>query len=192
METEYRAIELDNAELRSSEQGGFIGEIAGYAVVWNTPSTNLPFTEVIQSGALNDVNTSKTLALFNHDFANVLGRVDAGTLKLTVDKTGLHFVLQIPDTTLGHDVYTQIKNGNLKGLSFRFTVAPDGEYWKQLNGKPTRVISKIATMREISIVSIPAYDDTSIEVTRSFKEFTEKQNYKAKALIALATYEDMD
>lgn len=192
METEYRAIELDNAELRSSEQGGFIGEIAGYAVVWNTPSTNLPFTEVIQSGALNDVNTSKTLALFNHDFANVLGRVDAGTLKLTVDKTGLHFVLQIPDTTLGHDVYTQIKNGNLKGLSFRFTVAPDGEHWKQLNGKPTRVISKIATMREISIVSIPAYDDTSIEVTRSFKEFTEKQNYKAKALIALATYEDMD
>src|SRR5699024_4541432 len=145
-----------------------------------------PFTEVIQSGALNDVNTSKTLALFNHDFANVLGRVDAGTLKLTVDKTGLHFVLQIPDTTLGHDVYTQIKNGNLKGLSFRFTVAPDGEHWKQLNGKPTRVISKIATMREISIVSIPAYDDTSIEVTRSFKEFTEKQNYKAKALIALA------
>lgn len=192
METEYRAIELDNSELRSSEQGGFIGEIAGYAVVWNTPSTNLPFTEVIQSGALDDVNTSKTLALFNHDFANVLGRVDAGTLKLTVDKTGLHFVLQIPDTTLGHDVYTQIKNGNLKGLSFRFTVAPDGEHWKQLNGKPTRVISQIATMREISIVSIPAYDDTSIEVTRSFKEFTAKQNYKAKALIALETYEDMD
>lgn len=192
METEYRAIELDNAELRQSQQAGFIGEVAGYAIIWDTPSTNLPFTEVIQSGALDGVDTSKTLALFNHDFANVLGRVDAGTLKLNADKKGLHFVLQIPDTTLGHDVYTQIKNGNLKGLSFRFTVAPNGEHWKNINGTATRVISKIATMREISIVSIPAYDDTSVEVTRSFKEFTEAQIIKQKMLIALETYEDMD
>lgn len=191
METEYRAIALDNAEIRSSQQDGFIGEVAGYAIVWDTPSNNLPFTEIIQSGALEGVDTSKTLALYNHDFANVLGRVDAGTLKLNNYKTGLHFVLQIPDTTLGHDVYTNIKNGNLKGISFRFTVAPNGEQWKQINGKPTRVISKIATMREISIVSIPAYDDTSVEVTRSFKEFTKAQQLKQKALLALQTY-DLD
>lgn len=189
METEYRAIALDNAEIRSSQQDGFIGEVSGYAIVWDTPSNNLPFTEVIQSGALDGVDTSKTLALYNHDFANVLGRVDAGTLKLNVDHTGLHFVLQIPDTTLGHDVYTNIKNGNLKGISFRFTVAPNGERWKNINGTATRVISKIATMREVSIVSIPAYDDTSVEVTRSFKEFTKAQQLKQKALLALQTYD---
>ena len=144
---------------------------------------------MIQSGALDGVDLSNVLALYNHDFANVLGRVDAGTLKLHVDKHGLHFVLFIPDTTLGHDVYTQIKNGNLKGLSFRFTIAADGEDWKNVNGEPVRYISKIATMREISIVSVPAYDDTSVEVTRSFKEFTEAQNYKDKVLATLPTYE---
>lgn len=188
-ETEYRAVELDVGELRSSENDNSIGQIAGYAIVWDTPSTNLPFTEIIQSGALDGVDLSQTLALFDHNFANVLGRVDSGTLKLNVDNHGLHFVLDIPDTTLGHDVYTNIKNGNLKGLSFRFTIANGGEQWRQINGQPTRVISKIATMREISLVSVPAYDDTSVEVTRSFKEFTETQQYKAKTLAVLPTYE---
>lgn len=188
-ETEYRAVPLDVGELRASQNDDSIGQIAGYAIVWDTPSTNLPFTEVIKAGALDGVNLSGVLALYNHDFANVLGRVDAGTLKLAVDDHGLHFVLNIPDTTLGHDVYTQIKNGNLKGLSFRFTIAADGEDWKNVNGEPVRYISKIATMREISIVSVPAYDDTSVEVTRSFKEFTEAQNYKDKVLATLPTYE---
>lgn len=187
-EVEYRAVELDSSELRAG-QGESIGQIAGYAIVWDTPSTNLPFVEVIQSGALDGVDLSKVLALYNHDFANVLGRVDSNTLKLDVDKHGLHFTLDIPDTTLGHDVYTQIKNANLKGLSFRFTIANGGEQWKQINGQPTRVISKIATMREISLVSVPAYDDTSVEVTRSFKEFTKHSQYKAKVLATLPTYE---
>lgn len=187
-EVEYRAIELDSSELRAG-QGDSIGQIAGYAIVWDTPSTNLPFIEVIQSGALDGVDLSKVLALYDHDFANILGRVDSGTLKLDVDDHGLHFTLDIPDTTLGHDVYTQIKNGNLRGLSFRFTIADGGETWKNVNGKPVRYISKIATMREISIVSVPAYDDTSVEVTRSFKEFTKQSEYKAKTLAVLPIYE---
>lgn len=187
-EVEYRAVELDSSELRAG-QGESIGQIAGYAIVWDTPSTNLPFVEVIQSGALDGVDLSKVLALYDHDFANVLGRVDSGTLKLDIDKHGLHFTLDIPDTTLGHDVYTQIKNGNLSGLSFRFTIADGGESWKNVNGKPVRYISKIATMREISIVSVPAYDDTSVEVTRSFKEFTKQSKYKAKVLSILPTFE---
>lgn len=188
-ETEIRATNLEDMEVRSADkQSGFIGEIAGYAIVWDTVSTNLPFQEVIQHDALKDVDLSETLALYNHDFANVLGRVDSGSLKLNIDEHGLHFTLQIPDTTLGHDVYTQIKLGNLKGLSFRFTVAENGETWKNIKGEATRFISRIATMREISIVSIPAYDDTSVEVTRSFKEFTQAQNYKQKVLLALETY----
>lgn len=188
-EVDYRAVELDVGDLRASQADNSIGQIAGYAIVWDTPSTNLPFVEVIQSGALDGVDLSKVLALYNHDFANVLGRVDSNTLKLDVDKHGLHFTLVIPDTTLGHDVYTQIKNGNLRGLSFRFTIGDGGETWQNVNGKPVRYISKIATMREISIVAIPAYDNTSVEVTRSFKEFTKQSEYKAKVLATLPTYE---
>ncbi|MDU0405174.1 hypothetical protein ML8HA_00971 [Lactococcus lactis] len=66
-----------------------------------------PFIEYIAPIALDNVDLSDVLALYNHDYANVLGRVDAGTLKLSIDKVGLHFVLDMPDTTVGHDVYKQ-------------------------------------------------------------------------------------
>lgn len=193
MTTEYRAIEIGAGELRSSNTDSSIGQIEGYAIVWDTPSTNLPFTEIIQKGALHGVDLSQTLALYDHDFANVLGRVDADTLTLNIDDHGLHFVLEIPDTTLGHDVYTNIKNGNLRGLSFRFTIAENSERWQHIDGQPTRIISKFDTMREISLVSVPAYDDTSVEVTRSFKEYTQQTEYKAKVLSILPIYEiDID
>lgn len=193
MTTEYRAIEIGAGELRSSNTDSSIGQIEGYAIVWDTPSTNLPFTEIIQKGALDGVDLSQTLALYDHDFANVLGRVDADTLTLNIDDHGLHFVLEIPDTTLGHDVYTNIKNGNLRGLSFRFTIAENSERWQHIDGQPTRIISKFDTVREISLVSVPAYDDTSVEVTRSFKEYTQQTEYKAKVLSILPIYEiDID
>ncbi|WP_195556311.1 HK97 family phage prohead protease, partial [Weissella cibaria] len=66
-ETEYRAVPLDVGELRASQNDDSIGQIAGYAIVWDTPSTNLPFTEVIKAGALDGVDLSGVLALYNHD-----------------------------------------------------------------------------------------------------------------------------
>lgn len=57
---------------------------------------NAPFIEYISSSALNNVDLSDVLALYNHDYANVLGRVDAGTLQLSIDKIGLHFILDMP------------------------------------------------------------------------------------------------
>ena len=89
----------------ANKKEGFIGQIAGYAIVFNKPSVpNAPFIEYIAPTALNNVDLSDVLALYNHDYANVLGRVDAGTLKLSIDNVGLHFVLDMPDTTVGHDV----------------------------------------------------------------------------------------
>ncbi|WP_195555684.1 HK97 family phage prohead protease, partial [Weissella cibaria] len=66
-EVEYRAVELDSSELRSGQDDKSIGQIAGYAIVWDTSSTNLPFTEVIKAGALDGVDLSGVLALYNHD-----------------------------------------------------------------------------------------------------------------------------
>ncbi|MBZ6070761.1 HK97 family phage prohead protease, partial [Weissella cibaria] len=54
---------------------------------------------------------SKVLALYDHDYANILGRVDAGTLKLEVNEIGLKFQIQVPDTTTGRDVYANVKAG---------------------------------------------------------------------------------
>lgn len=165
----------------ANKKAGFIGQIAGYAIVFNKPSVpDAPFIEYIAPTALNNVDLSDVLALYNHDYANVLGRVDAGTLQLSIDKVGLHFVLDMPDTTVGHDVYNNIKAGNLKGMSFGFVVADGGDSWQQGASKPIRTINQLQTLGEISVVSKPAYDDTSINVTRSIKQFEDERTRKYK------------
>ena len=178
---EYRYFDSTELETRSPTNTGFIGQIAGYAIKFNTPSTAMaPFIEYIAPIALDNVDLSDVLALYNHDYANVLGRVDAGTLKLSIDKVGLHFVLDMPDTTVGHDVYNNIKAGNLKGMSFGFSVADGGDSWQQGVSKPIRTINQLQTLGEISVVSKPAYDDTSINVTRSIKQFEDERTRKYK------------
>ncbi|WEA52247.1 HK97 family phage prohead protease [Weissella paramesenteroides] len=176
-------IDGNDLETREAKSSDFIGQIAGYAIKFNKPSTAKgPFTEYIAQTALNGVDMSKVLALYGHDYDDILGRVDAGTLSLNVDKIGLYFVLDLPDTTLGRDVYANIKAGNLKGMSFGFKVAKGGDTWKR-DDKPIRVINKIDSLREISVVSVPAYDDTSVLVTRSLDAFLlgeKERNYKAK------------
>lgn len=170
----------------ANKKEGFIGQIAGYAIVFNKPSVpNAPFIEYIAPTALNNVDLSDVLALYNHDYANVLGRVDAGTLKLSIDKVGLHFVLDMPDTTVGHDVYNNIKAGNLKGMSFGFYVADGGDSWQQGADSPIRIINQLQTLSEISVVSRPAYDDTSVQVTRSMDAFLSERTRKYKEKVKI-------
>lgn len=170
----------------ANKKAGFIGQIAGYAIVFNKPSVpNAPFIEYIAPTALDNVDLSDVLALYNHDYANVLGRVDAGTLKLSIDKVGLHFVLDMPDTTVGHDVYNNIKAGNLKGMSFGFSVADGGDSWQQGADSPIRIINQLQTLSEISVVSRPAYDDTSVQVTRSMDAFLSERTRKYKEKVKI-------
>ena len=164
---------------KSKTDGNFIGQISGYALKFNTPSTAAaPFTEYISPHALDGVDLSKVLALYDHKYGNILGRVDAGTLKLKVDKIGLHFELEMPNTSLGKDVYNNVKAGNLSSMSFGFVVANGGDSWKR-QGKPVRTINQIAQLNEISVVSVPAYDDTNIKVTRSLNDM-KSHDYKTK------------
>ena len=170
----------------ANKKAGFIGQIAGYAIVFNKPSVpNAPFIEYIAPTALDNVDLSDVLALYNHDYANVLGRVEAGTLKLSIDEVGLHFVLDMPDTTVGHDVYNNIKAGNLKGMSFGFYVADGGDSWQQGADSPIRIINQLQTLSEISVVSRPAYDDTSVQVTRSMDAFLSERTRKYKEKVKI-------
>lgn len=177
--------ELDKLEIRESQSNDSIGQIAGYALKFNKPSSAIaPFVEYIAPHALDGVDLSQTLALYDHDYANILGRTDADTLKLEVDDVGLSFVLDLADTSLGRDVYNNVKAGNLRGMSFGFIVENGGDSWKR-DDKPVRTINKIAKLNEISVVTMPAYDDTSVSVTRSLDAFLLQSNYKEKVRVYL-------
>ena len=139
--------------------------ISGTAVVFNQPSSPMPFVEVISDQAFNGVDLSDVKLLYSHDFGNILARTDAGTLQLDLNSNGLDFTANLPDTQLGHDVYTDILNGNLKGMSFGFTI--DDDSWSVENGVQVHTINKIGVIAEISITSLPAYTETSLMVQRS-------------------------
>lgn len=185
---ELRTLNISDLEVRDTKNDNFIGMIGGYAVIFGQPSEDLGgFIEYIKPNAFDGVDLSDVLALYNHDFANLLGRSSAGTLKLNIDKKGLYFSLAIPDTTLGHDVYTQIKAGNLCGMSFGFTVGDD-EWQQSDDGVPLRFISQFDKLYEVSVVGMPAYQETTVSVTRNINRL-KANNYKAKALAILQTYE---
>ena len=182
---ETRTFDIKGLEVRDATSDDFIGQISGYAVVFNEPSENLGgFIEYVNPDAFNNVNLSDVVALYDHNFANVLGRTSANTLKLDIDKKGLHFILDIPNTSLGNDVYTNIRAGNLKGMSFGFTVDSD-EWGKETNDTPKRTINSIGSLYEVSVVTMPAYQETTVAVTRALKN----DAYKQKMLAILKLYE---
>ncbi|MDO7806448.1 phage major capsid protein [Lactiplantibacillus pentosus] len=147
------------------DQGNTQHVISGTAVVFNQPSSPMPFVEVISDQAFNGVDLSDVKLLYSHDFGNILARTDAGTLQLDLNSNGLDFTATLPDTQLGHDVYTDILNGNLKGMSFGFTIEDDS--WSVENGVQVHTINQIGVIAEISITSLPAYTETSLMVQRS-------------------------
>lgn len=146
--------------------------ISGVATVFNQPSIKGDFTEYIDQNALNGVDLSNVLLLYSHDFSNILARADAGTVQTSVQPDGLHFNAQLPDTQLGHDTFTNILNGNIKGMSFGFTIAPDGDTWSiDSQGNTIHTINQIDQVFELSLTPIPAYTETSVQVQRDLAQF---------------------
>ncbi|MBC9118625.1 HK97 family phage prohead protease [Fructobacillus fructosus] len=182
---EIRNLSLSEVQYRNSDNQNFVGVISGYAVVFNKASQNLGgFVEYIEPTAFDGVDMSDVVALYDHDFANVLGRTSADTLKLTIDEQGLYFELNIPDTTVGRDVYTNIRAGNLQGMSFGFTVVSDS--WQNgSDGIAIRQVDSIGQLFEVSVVTMPAYQDTNVEAIRSLRMVADKQ----KMLLLLEVYE---
>ncbi|MCG0620671.1 phage major capsid protein [Lactiplantibacillus paraplantarum] len=152
--------------------------ISGYAIVWNSPSKDLGgFTEVVTPKALDGVDLSNVLMLNNHDYTQVLASVKAGTLTLETDDKGLHFTAQLPNTSFANDVYEEVQSGNVDSCSFGFDSDDDTDEWtKDDGGNITRTINQVKSLFDVSVVAVPAYDDTNVQVdTRSYEKFINQE-----------------
>lgn len=149
--------------------------IEGYALLFNSPSKDLGgFTEVIDPAALDGVDLSNVIMLDQHDYSKPLASVKAGTLELTPDDKGLHFTATLDDSvSYANDAYQNVKSGNVDSMSFRFDVDDGGdEFTQDEDGKVTRTIKQVKDLFEVSTVTIPAYDDSNVQVDkRSYEEF---------------------
>ncbi|CUR63450.1 Peptidase U35, phage prohead HK97:Phage major capsid protein, HK97 [Leuconostoc gelidum subsp. gasicomitatum] len=159
---ETRSYKLTNIEIRDGTDGR---TITGYPVVFDKPSQNLGgFIEYVDKTAFKDVSFDNVYLLYGHEFNNVLARVDAGTLTISVDDTGVFFSATLPNTTLANDVIENIRVGNIQGMSFGFTVAD--ERWQTDVAVAVRTILKIDELFEITLTPIPAYQDTKVAISQ--------------------------
>ena len=101
-------------------------------------------------------------AAINHDPSLVFARTKAKTLRLSVDETGLHYEAKPSDTTAGRDAIANVEAGNFGGSSFAFQVAKNGEKWRMDGKTEVREIHKVEAIIDVSPVTTPAYEATSV------------------------------
>ncbi len=139
-------------------------KLTGYAARFNSETDLGEFVEVIRPGAftrtLAAASAGNIRAIYEHDGKSLLGRLGAGTLRLTEDSEGLAFELDLPDTNLGRDLAELVKRGDVAGCSFGFL--PVRDTWAE-GVKPVRELRDV-DLFEITITANPAYDATSVQV----------------------------
>lgn len=149
--------------------------LEGYAVRFDSLSEDLGgFKEVIKPHALDGVDIDDVKCLINHEFSQVIGRTQAGTLELEVDEKGLHFKCYLPNVSYAKDIYENVKAGNVTQCSFFYTLPPgdkSARTWSSDGGEYVQTINQIDELIEISIVTMPAYKETLVEVGHRAKDY---------------------
>jgi hypothetical protein len=161
-------FEVRNIEIRAEQESR---KIKGTAIVFNSESENLGgFIEVISPEAVTNefLDRQDIVLLYNHnDATGVLARSKngKGTLRYSIDETGVHFEFEAKNTSLGNEVLEAVRSGDLDSCSFAFRLGQNGDSWENVgNGMYKRTINKFDVIRDFSIVVTPAYSATSTEI----------------------------
>lgn len=166
----------DVQEFRAIDDGDGKKRVDGHPAVFDKPADiGGMFEEVIERGAFDGCDLTDVLLFVNHKQSKIplaRSRRNNGnsTMTLDVDDTGLHMTatLDTENNVEARAVYGSIERGDMDGMSFCFRV--EEEEWEKLDTDyPTRHITKIAKVYEVSAVNQPAYPDTDI-AARSDKE----------------------
>ena len=168
--------------------------LSGYAAVFNAESKDLGgFTEMISPTAFEGViERSDVFAVLDHDRNKVLARskMGKGSLELNIDEKGLQFRFESPNTTLGNDVLSMVKRGDLTDASFCFTVE-DESWQKREDGSYLRTINKIGDLFDVAICYNGAYPESYTEVAlRSLDKF--KEELRAAECVEEEDSDDVD
>ena len=184
---ERRVLDLGKIEVRAEGEAAKIG---GKAIVFDTLSEDMGgWREVIKPGALDGLrlDTADVFLLRDHDMDRVLARTTANSLKLSISPQSLDFEAQLDtETTLGNDTYRDVMGRRVRGVSFGFVVA--AATWSELeDGTPLRTVESIEEIVELSVVSTPAYNQTSVEARNILQEYKAEER---NALMLRHQYEE--
>lgn len=167
MSKEIRAFNFEVRAEENEEHGHFL---TGQPIVYNE-RTNLGwYDEIIEDGALTDADLRDVRFLVNHNtdmipLARSRNNNANSTMQLEV-KAGIGLDIRVDLDTENNaeakSLYSAVNRGDISGMSFMFKV--DGDKWEDLDSDhPTRRITNISKVFEVSAVTFPAYEATSIQ-----------------------------
>ena len=198
-QTRFIPIETCGLQLREPQEGQTESrEIEGRPIVFGVRSVNLtPWSstrkvyEVLEPGCISRelLQKSDVVLNLNHnsDVVNVLGRYrnnpERDTLKLEMRGDGIDCRCELPKTNNANDTLELIKRGDITGMSFAFSDdyedTENGVSYERTNdvedGKEVwlRHVKRINGLYDVSIVTHPAYEQTSV-ATREQSEAIDK------------------
>ena len=198
-QTRFIPIETCGLQLREPQEGQTESrEIEGRPIVFGVRSVNLtPWSstrkvyEVLEPGCISRelLQKSDVVLNLNHnsDVVNVLGRYrnnpEHDTLKLEMRGDGIDCRCDLPRTNNANDTLELIKRGDITGMSFAFSDdyedPENGVSYERTNdvedGKEVwlRHVKRINGLFDVSIVTHPAYEQTSV-ATREQSEAIDK------------------
>lgn len=168
---EYRSMVMT---VRAAEDNGESMIVEGYATTFNQPyllfdGRYYKVWEQIAPTAFDECDMSDVIMQYDHE-GRVFARNKNGTLTLAVDAVGLKMTASLGGTDIGRQLYQEIKGGYTDKMSFGFVVAEDQRVSTVDHENDvetiTRTITKIKKLYDVSAVSIPANDMTSISARR--------------------------
>ena len=168
---EYRDMTMEIRTAENEEAPEERKVVTGYASTFNEPYTlyendDWRFNEVVDARAFDNTDMSDVIMQYDHE-GRVFARMSNNTLTVTPDEKGLLIEADLGGTELGRQLYEEIRGGYTNKMSFGFTV--DGEEildTKDVDGKAltVRTITSVRKLYDVSAVSLPANDATSISV----------------------------
>lgn len=168
---EYR--NMTPLEVRAEENEEKVVE--GFATTFNEPYTlysdsDLVYREQVAPEAFENTDMSDVIMQYDHQ-GRVFARISNNTLEVEPTDKGLFIRANLGGTEIGRNLYEEIAGGYTDKMSFGFTVDNDEEVRTEAeDGRVDilRTITGISKLYDVSAVSIPANDGTSIGVsTRS-------------------------
>lgn len=182
-ENETRAYSFEIRAENDETKGNFV---EGTAIVFDKRTNLGEFDEIISKDALSKTDLKDVRFLVNHNtdmipLARSRNNNENSTMQMTVEEDGLkvRVNLDTEKNTEAKNLYSAIQRGDVSGMSFMFTVR--GDKWEDLESDhPTRIITDIAKVYEVSAVTFPAYEQTDIsarckEKLDSLKEMLESK-----------------
>lgn len=144
--------------------------VRGYATTYNQPyllysDGEVELWEQVDGNAFAETNMADVIMQYDHE-GRVFARTKNNTLVLRSDEHGLNIEADLSGTTIGRELYEEIKGGYTNKMSFGFTVKEDNWDTRKEGGisKTLRTILSVGRLYDVSAVSLPANDATEISV----------------------------